>query len=293
MGAFDGVHLGHLRVIEAAAARARRLGARLGIVSFEPHPRRFFSPDAAPFRLSSVAQRDRLLAAAGVELLHVLPFDGELAAMSAEAFAREVLSEGLGVRHVAVGFDFTFGKGRQGDTAQLRREGARLGFGVTVVERVEGEGGAKLSSTAAREALERGDPRHAAAILGRPFAIEGEVRKGRGLGRPLGFPTANLALGDYARPRPGIYAAHARLADGRRLGAVAYLGGAETVGPADERLEVWIFDFDGDLYGQTIEVELIEFLRPDVRFESIDAMAAQVRADAERAREVFSLPPLC
>ncbi|HEX8231784.1 MAG TPA: bifunctional riboflavin kinase/FAD synthetase [Caulobacteraceae bacterium] len=290
MGAFDGVHRGHRAVIEAAAAGARRLGAQLGVVSFEPHPRRFFTPAAPPFRLTGPAQRDRRLDAAGVDLLYLLPFDAGLARMPAESFAREVLAQGLGVRHVAVGFDFTYGQGRHGDAAQLCREGERLGFDITVVQPVEGEAGAKLSSTAARAALAEGDPRHAARVLGRPFAIEGVVRKGRGLGRPLGFPTANLQLGDYARPRPGIYAAYARLPDGRRLPAVAYLGSAETIGPADERLEVWIFDFDEDLYGRTIEVELMDFLRPDAKFDSLDAMAAQVRVDAQRAREVLAQP---
>jgi len=288
MGAFDGVHLGHRAVIKAAAAQARRLGAPLGVLSFEPHPRRFFTPDAPPFGLNSPAQRIRLLEAEGVEVLYLLPFDAELARMTAEAFVEEVLTRALAVRHVAVGFDFTYGQGRRGDAAQLRAAGERLGFGVTIVEPVAEAAGVKLSSTAVRAALTAGEPRRAADILGRPFAVEGVVRRGRGLGRSLGFPTANLPLDGYVRPRAGVYAAHVRLPDGRGLSAVAYLGGAETVGPAEERLEAWIFDFDEDLYDQTIEVELIEFLRPDVRFDSVDEMTAQVQADAERARELLA-----
>jgi riboflavin kinase / FMN adenylyltransferase len=189
---------------------------------------------------------------------------------------------------VAAGFDIRFGRGRAGDADTLRRLGEELGFEVTIVPRVDDGFGGKLSSTAVRAALTAGVPQAAAEILGRPFAIQGVVRQGRGLGRRLGFPTANLPLDDYVRPRPGIYAAYARLQDGRRLAAVAYIGSAATVGAPDERLEVWIFDFDEDLYGQTLETELIAFVRPDATFTTVAAMADQVREDARRARELLS-----
>ena len=286
-GAFDGVHRGHAQVIAAADAQARALGAPLAAVAFEPHPWRWFHPDDPPFLLTTPGQQSRRFAALGVEREYVLPFDDHLAGLSAEDFAREVLSEGLGVRHVTVGFDTTFGRGRTGDTVLLRRLGVELGFGVAVVAEVADSEGVKLSSTAARRALIDGDPRHAAEILGRPFAIEGVVQQGRKLGRELGFPTANVELGDYVRPKLGIYATRTRLADSRVVPGVASVGTNPTVGVVDARLEVWLFDFDGDLYGQTIETELVDYLRPEQRFDSLDELTTQVRRDAARAREIL------
>jgi riboflavin kinase/FMN adenylyltransferase len=287
LGNFDGVHRGHQRVIAQAAEAAERLGVPLGVVSFDPHPRRIFQPGAPPFNLMSAGQQARALGELGVERLYLLPFTSELAAMSDSAFATEVLKDGLGVRHVAAGFDISFGKDRTGDTDDLRRYGEELGFSVSIAEPVGDGPEEKFSSTQVRDALREGRPQDAATILGRPFAIEGPVQKGQQLGRTLGFPTANVPLGDYVRPRFGVYAVRARLADGRRFDGVASLGINPTVEIKEPRLETWIFDFDGDLYGQTLETELVAYLRPEAKFPSLDAMVAQVMQDAEDARRIL------
>jgi riboflavin kinase/FMN adenylyltransferase len=288
-GNFDGVHLGHQRVIAAAKEAAARLGAPLGVISFEPHPRRWFQPTAAPFRVMSVNQQSRALAELGVEIFYVLPFGSELANMSAEDFVRHVLHDSLKVRHMAAGFDVTFGKGRTGSGQSLTALGQALGFGVTIVERVDDAHGAKLSSSAVREALQAGRPDEAAAILGRPFAVEGVVAEGDKRGRTLGFPTANIELGDYVRPAFGVYATVTRLPDAREVAGVANLGRRPTVGGVVERLEVHLFDFEEDLYGQTVETALIAFLRPEQRFESLDALKAQIAEDAAAARKVLGV----
>ena len=288
IGNFDGVHRGHAHVVAQAAEAARTLGVPLAAAVFDPHPRRWFQPGAQHFRLTTDAQRARALAAQGVERLYALPFDAEMAGMTDADFARQVLAEGLGARHVVAGFDFSFGAGRTGDGDLLRLYGERFGFGVTVVEPVADEEGRKLSSTAVRLALEAGRPEEAAAILGRPFAVEGEVVRGRQLGRTLGFPTANVPLGDYVRPRFGVYASRTRLPDGRVLNGVTSIGENPTVGGNQARLEAWLFDFDADLYGQTIETELVAFLRPEERFPTLEAMTAQVHHDAEIARKLFA-----
>ena len=287
LGNFDGVHRGHQRVIAQAAQAARTTGAPLGVISFEPHPRRIFQPDAPPFRLMTTAQQARALAALGVERLYVLPFELSLAELSDRAFVQEVLHEGLGVRHVAVGFDISFGKGRTGSPDAMRAYGAEFGFTVSVAE-AAGEGGAKFSSTLVREALREGRPQDAAMILGRPFAIEGAVQRGRQLGRTLGFPTANVALGEYVRPRFGVYATRTRLPDGREVPGVASLGVNPTVGETEARLEVWLFGFDEDIYGQVIETDLVAYLRPEETFASLELMADQVRRDAEQARALLA-----
>lgn len=299
IGAFDGVHRGHQAVIAQARAAADRLSAPLAVVSFAPHPRRWFQPDAAPFRLMTANQMARALAPLGVERLYLLPFDADMAALTDEAFAREVLSgpqvarsavgqqNGLGIRHAVVGFDFTFGKGRTGSPEGLRRHGEALGFGVTVVERVDDPDGLKLSSSGVREALKAGDMARAAAILGRPFAIEGEVIHGDKRGRTIGVPTANIAMGDYMRPAYGVYATRTRLPDGRIIDGVANLGVRPMFEIDQPLLEVWLFDFDGDLYGQTIETELVALLRGEMTFDSLDALKTQIDADAAAARAVL------
>lgn len=287
IGAFDGVHRGHQALIAAARAAAADLDAPLAVVSFDPHPRRWFQPEAAPFRLMTPAQMARALEPLGVDRLYLLPFDGEMAAMSDADFARRVLGEGLGVRHAAVGFDFTFGKGRSGSPEGLAAYGRDLGFTVSVTGRVDDDHGLKLSSSAVREALTAGDMARAAAILGRPFAIEGEVVHGDKRGREIGVPTANVALGDYMRPAYGVYATRTRLADGRVLDGVANLGVRPMYPTDDPLLEVWMFDFAGDLYGQVVETQLIARLRPELRFDSLDALKVQIAADAAAARAVL------
>jgi len=288
VGAFDGVHRGHQAVIAGAREAARALGAPLGVVSFDPHPRRWFQPDAAPFRLMTADQMARALAPLGVDRLYLLPFDAEMAAMSDEAFARQVLAEGLGIRHAAVGFDFTYGKGRTGSPAALGQQGEALGFTVGVQSRVDDPDGLKLSSSAVREALKAGDMARAAAILGRPFAIAGEVIHGDKRGRTIGVPTANVALGDYMRPAYGVYAVRTRLADGRVIDGVANLGVRPMFRIDQPLLEAWLFDFSGDLYGQIIETELVAFLRGELAFDDLDALKAQIDADAGAARTALA-----
>ncbi len=288
VGAFDGVHRGHQAVIAEARSAAARLDAPLAVVSFDPHPRRWFQPDAAPFRLMTDDQMARALGELGVQTLVLLPFDGEMAAMSHEAFAEQVLGASLGIRHAAVGFDFTFGKGRTGSPGALQTLGARLGFTVSTTGRVDDAGGLKLSSSAVREALHAGDMARAAAILGRPFAVEGEVIHGDKRGRTIGVPTANVGLGDYMRPAFGVYATRTRLPDGRTVDGVANLGLRPMWRLAEPLLEVWLFDFDGDLYGRTIETELVAFLRPEMTFDGLDALKAQIAADADAARQALA-----
>ena len=288
IGAFDGVHRGHQAVIATARDAARSLGAPLGVVSFDPHPRRWFQPDAAPFRLMTSAQMARALGPLGVDRLYLLPFDADMAAMSDEAFATRVLADGLGVRHAAVGFDFTYGKGRTGSPEGLRRQGETLGFTVTVCDRVDDPDGLKLSSSAVREAVHAGDMERAKAILGRPFAIEGEVVHGDKRGRTIGVPTANIRLGDYMRPAYGVYATRTRLPDGRVVDGVSSLGLRPMYALDEPLLEVWLFDFDSDLYGQTVETELVAYLRGEQTFADLDALKAQIDADAAAARAALA-----
>ena len=284
VGAFDGVHRGHQTVIGAAREAAERLHAPLAVVSFEPHPRRWFQPEAAPFRLMTTSQMARALEEQGIERLHLLPFDAEMAAMSDEAFARDVLAGGLGLKHAAVGFDFTYGKGRTGSPEALARAGSELGFSVSVTERVDDQSGLKLSSSAVREALAAGDMARATRILGRPFAIEGEVVHGDKRGRTIGVPTANVRMGNYMRPAYGVFATRTRLADGRMVDGVANLGVRPMFETPEPLLEVWLFDFSGDLYGQVVETQLIARLRGEMSFDGLDALKAQIEADARAAR---------
>ena len=294
LGNFDGVHRGHQRVIQGAAAAARALEAPLGVISFEPHPRLHFQPDAPPFRLMTPHQLARTLEAMGADRLYLLPFGAEMAHFTDHDFAHDVLVRGLGARHVAVGFDITFGKDRTGDPEAMRRYGHEYGFSVSVAEAEGGGAGEKFSSTGVRIALRDGRPREAAAILGRPFAIEGVVQKGRQLGRKLGFPTANVPLGDYVAPRFGVYATRTRLKDGRVMSGVANIGVNPTTGEVAPRLEVWMFDFDEDIYGELIETELIEFQRDEETFVDahgdfdIPAMVAQVHRDAAQAKDILA-----
>ena len=288
LGNFDGVHLGHQRVIADAADAAVKLGTPMGVISFEPHARMHFQPDAPPFRLSNAHQLARTVERLGADMLYLLPFGVEMANFSDHDFVQDVLVAGLGVRHVAVGFDITFGRGRSGDPKGMRQYGEEFGFGVSVAQSVENLDG-KISSSAAREALRLGHPETATAILGRPFAIEGVVQKGRQLGRTLGFPTANVNLGDYVAPKFGVYATRTRLKDGREMPGVANIGVNPTTGVVEPRLEVWLFNFDEDIYGETIETDLIAFLRPEEKFPSIEIMVDQIRIDARRARDIFGL----
>ena len=286
LGNFDGVHRGHQAVIDGARETADALGAPLGVAVFEPHPRRYFQPDAAPFRLQTSAQRARALAQLGVREVFEIGFDAALAQSSDREFAERVLKDCLGVRHVTVGADFRFGRGRMGDVETLAALGREFGFGVTAIAPV---GGAeKVSSTAVRLAIAAGDMDEAEDLLGRPWAIEGEVQRGKARGAGFGFPTANLHLGDYVRPRLGVYAVRVDLGDGVLLPGAANVGVNPTVEELPTpQLEAHLMDFSGDLYGQTIEVELIAFLRPEAKFASLGALKAQMTQDVIDARRAL------
>jgi riboflavin kinase/FMN adenylyltransferase len=288
LGNFDGVHRGHQQVIAEAAKAALALKAPLGVVTFDPHPRRLFRPSEPAFRLMTTEQQARVLAGMGVDILYLLPFDFQMASFSDKEFVEQVLVEGLGVKHVAAGFDISFGKGRTGSPEGMKAYGAEHGFGVSIAEPVAGEDGDKFSSTSVRDALRDGSPQIAARILGRPFAIEGVVRRGQQLGRTLGFPTANVEIIDYVVPKLGVYATRTRLPDGREVPGVANLGNNPTTGTVETRLETWLFDFDEDLYGQVIETHLIAFLRPEQKFGSIELMVEQIRRDEAQARAIVA-----
>lgn len=283
LGNFDGVHRGHQAVIASAQAHS----AHLGVALFCPHPRRFFQPDAPPFRLQSDAQRARALAALGVKDLFEIGFDAGLAKRSDEDFARELLRDRLGVSHVSVGADYRFGRGRMGDAARLRELGATYGFSVDAVDAVKVDG-ERYSSTSARAAIAAGDMDKTTAILSRPWAVEGIVQRGFQRGRGFGFATANVPLGEYTRPRLGIYAVRV-IIDGASLPGVASVGVNPTVGALPEPLlEAHVFDFDAELYGKTIEVEMIAFLRDEAHFADIEALKTQMADDAAKARAILA-----
>jgi riboflavin kinase / FMN adenylyltransferase len=287
LGNFDGFHLGHQAVVARAVARARDAGRPAIVATFDPHPRRYFQPDLPPFRLTTLDQRQRLFAGAGAQAMLVFRFDGELAGLSAEAFAEQRIAGLIGAAGVVTGEDFTFGKGRTGSPALLAALGERLGFAAETVP-VVAAGSTPFSSSRIRELLRDGSPREAAYLLTRPFTIEGVVEHGAKLGRTLGYPTANMALGSYLRPAYGVYAVRGRLADGRVLNGVANLGIRPSFEPPVELLESFFFDFNGDLYGQTIEVELIEYLRPEAKFDTLDALKVQMDRDAAQARALLA-----
>ncbi|NDV98388.1 bifunctional riboflavin kinase/FAD synthetase [Salipiger sp. PrR002] len=287
IGNFDGVHLGHRAVIEMA--REKGNGAPFGVLTFEPHPREFFAPDAPPFRLMSAKARASRLEKLGVERLFELNFNAALAALTPEEFARDVLTEGLGLSHVVVGADFCFGKHRKGKVSDLQRFGAEMGFGVTVAEILD-QDGAQISSTAIRKALTEGDPRSAAAQLGHWHRIEGEVGGGQQLGRKLGYPTANMSIDGLHPPRFGVYAVLVDVLDGPHKGSyhgAASLGVRPMFGVNSANLETFIFDFSGDLYGATLSVGLVEFLRPELKFDGLDALVAQMDLDCAEARRIL------
>ncbi|HEY5721845.1 MAG TPA: bifunctional riboflavin kinase/FAD synthetase [Allosphingosinicella sp.] len=284
LGNFDGFHRGHQAVVGRAVERARAEGRPVLVATFDPHPVRFFKPDVPPFRLTSLNQRERLFGEAGADAMLVFRFDAGLAALTAEQFVAERLVGLIGAAGAVTGEDFTFGKGRGGTIEVLERLGAEHGFSVDAVAPVA-DGGEPVSSSRIREALQAGDCETAAALLTRPFAIEGVVEPGDRRGRTIGYPTANMQLGTYLRPRFGIYAVRGRLPGGEMLDGAANLGIRPTFQPPRELLEPYFFDYDGDLYGRTIEVELISFIRPEERFETIEALKARMALDCEEARK--------
>ena len=286
LGNFDGFHRGHQAVVGAAVDWARAERRPAIVATFDPHPVRHFVPDAPPFRLTTLDQRQELFAAAGADAMLVFHFDGTLAGTTAEHFA-QLLAGPLGAFGVATGEDFTFGKARDGNVAVLAQLGAELGLATRAVGPVA-EGGETVSSSRIREALQAGDCETAARLLTRPFAIRGVVEHGDKNGRKLGYPTANLPLGTYLRPRYGVYAVTGKLADGTVLKGAANLGVRPQFEPPRELLEPYFFDFSGDLYGQEIEVAFHHFLRPEAKFDSLEALTAQMARDCDAARKLLS-----
>jgi riboflavin kinase/FMN adenylyltransferase len=284
LGNFDGFHRGHQAVVGRALERARAEGRPALVVTFAPHPARLFKPDLPPFALTSIAQRLDLFEAFGIDATLVINFDTALAALSGEVFVAEWLARRLGLAGAVTGEDFTYGKGRSGTTQELAALGRAHGFIAEAIAPVGDAAGEIISSSRIREALKAGDPATATRLLTRPFAIEGRVEHGAKLGRTLDFPTANIALGDYLRPAYGVYAVRVGLPDGRRFDGVANLGIRPMFEPPQELLEVYLFDFSGDLYGQQLSVELHHFLRPEWKLDGLDALKAQIARDCENAR---------
>ena len=287
LGNFDGFHLGHQAVVGRAIDLARAAGRPALVATFDPHPVRHFRPDAPPFRLTTLDQRERLFAEAGADAMVVFRFDGDFAALTAEDFVDRRLCGALRVGGIVTGEDFTFGKAKGGNVAVMRDLGRARGFTAETVAPVSLDG-EPVSSSRIRACLRLGSPRDAARLLTRPFAIRAAVQHGDKLGREIGYPTANMDLGAYQRPAYGIYAVRGRLADGRVVEGAANLGIRPSFDPPKELLEPYFFDFSGDLYGQVIEVELIEYLRPEAKFETLEALKAQMAADCDSARAVLA-----
>ena len=284
LGNFDGFHKGHQAVVGRAIERARAAGRPALVAIFDPHPVRFFRPEAEPFRLTSLNQRQRIFAEAGADAMIVFPFNAALARLTAEEFVSQRLA---GVGGVVTGEDFTFGKGRGGNVIVLGELGRNYGFIAEAVAPVS-DSVDVISSSRIREALQAGDCATATQLLTRPFAVEGIVQHGDKNGRELGYPTANVDLGTYLRPRYGIYAVRGRLADGRILDGAANIGIRPNFDPPKELLEPHFFDFSGDLYGQTIEISFHAFLRDEAKFENLEALTRQIGRDCDQARDVLA-----
>ena len=285
MGNFDGVHLGHRAVIDLA-----RTDAPLGIITFEPHPRQIFTPDAPPFRLMNAEARRNRLAKLGVSHLFELPFTPDLASLTPEGFAREILAHGLGISHVVVGADFCFGKGRKGKAVDLQALGAAYGFRVTIADLIT-SGDTPISSSAIRQALSDGRTRDAAAMLGHWHRIEGEVIHGEKRGRELGYPTANMSVAGLHLPKLGVYAVKVDVLNGPHRGSyngAASLGVRPMFGVNQPNLETFIFDFKGDLYGAHLSVAFVDYLRPELKFDGLPALISQMNADCDRARTILT-----
>jgi riboflavin kinase/FMN adenylyltransferase len=287
LGNFDGFHRGHQAVVGEAIRWAKAEKRPAIVATFDPHPVRHFKPAAEPFRLTTLDQRQELFAAAGADAMLVFGFDGELAGTTAEDFVRLLLVERFGAAGVVTGEDFTFGKARGGNVAVLAELGAAQGMAARAVGAVA-EHGEVVSSSRIREALREGDCETAAQLLTRPFAIRGLVQHGDKNGRLLGYPTANLPLGSYLRPRYGVYAVTGKLPDGRVLQGAANMGVRPQFDPPKELLEPHFFDFGGDLYGQEIEVAFHHFLRGEEKFASLEELTAQIGRDCEKAKEILA-----
>jgi riboflavin kinase/FMN adenylyltransferase len=288
LGNFDGFHLGHQAVVNRAIQRGFHERRPVIVATFDPHPVNFFKPDLPPFRLTTLDQRERLFAHAGADAMLVFEFNDALASLDAEEFVADVLAQRIGAAGVVTGDDFSFGKGRKGDVALLKELGDRHGVAAEAVAQVllDGE---RISSGRIREMLAAGDTGKATHMLSRDFAIEGVVQPGDARGRRLGYPTANLALGDYQRPKYGIYAVRVTLDDGSEHPGVASLGVRPTFDPPQELLEAHLFDIDADLYGRRIEVALHAYIREEKKFDDVEALVAHMREDEAKARHLLAL----
>lgn len=290
LGNFDGIHRGHQAILSLASGAT---DAPLGVVTFEPHPRQVFAPDAPPFRLMNAEARAHRLEKLGIAHLYEVTFDRTLSSLSPDDFAQRVLVDGIGVAHVTVGADFRFGKGRAGSADTLKDLGSRLGFGVTIADLVATEDD-EVSSTRIRDALRDGQPRDAAQMLGHWHRIDGPVIKGAQRGRELGYPTANMSLDGLLVPKHGVYAVEVDILDGPHAGpinGVASIGTRPMFGENLPNIETYVFDFSGDLYGTHLSVALVEFLRPELKFESVEALVAQMDKDSEEARRILDTVP--
>lgn len=287
IGNFDGVHRGHQVVLGRASDIAKKSGKRAGAVVFEPHPREFFAPDRPFFRLTPLPLKLELLAALGLDETFVLDFGPELSNLSAEDFAKEVIAQGLGAAHVVVGYDFAYGKGRSGTPKELKTIGAELGFGVDIVEPVADDG-VVFSSVKVREHLRAGQLEKAAEQLGYWWRVRGSVEHGAGRGKGLGFPTANLSLAPGQDIAHGIYAMRVKH-KGQRYKAAGYVGPRPTFDAGKPAIEVYLLNFDGDLYGEEIEVEFLAHIRPDATFASGEELAAQIREDIRKAQALLMM----
>jgi riboflavin kinase / FMN adenylyltransferase len=297
MGNFDGLHRGHASLIGQARGLALERNRPTAVLTFEPHPRSVFLPSCEPFRLTPFRVKERELAKHGVDLLFIQHFDLGFAAKSAADFITEIIVGTIGASHLVVGWDCTFGNHRRGTAELLRETGPKHGFGVTVIEPIRGADQTVYSSTHIRELLQAGRPREAAALLGRFWEIDGRVQTGDRRGRTIGFPTANLGLGEFLRPAFGVYAVRVSgdgpddpLAGGT-VDGVANLGLRPTVGGLEPRLEAHLFDTTTDLYGRHLRVALVEFIRPEVKFAGLDALKSQIAKDAAQARAILAAEP--
>ncbi len=295
IGNFDGVHRGHRALIAEAKKQADARGVPLAVLSFEPHPQEYFKPSPESFRLTPLRTKARLLADIGVDALFALTFDGEMARRSPDDFVQTVLVGGLGISGVVVGHDFEFGQKRAGNLKTLSLSGEKHGFTVTAFDTVTASGDEKISSTLIRQLLKQAKPEEAARLLGHAWAVEARVEHGDARGRKMGFPTANMHLGHCLAPAFGVYAVRVAILDGDHVVArhdgVANFGVRPMYQVQVPLLETHLFDFDGDLYGKYLSVELIRYIRPEAKFPSLDALIAQIAADAAKAREILRKTP--
>jgi len=288
IGNFDGVHLGHRQIIETLKSIATPDQPK-GILSFHPHPRAFFNPEHPPFCLTVLEDKIDLVKPLGADFFAVQQFDNGFSSLSAEDFIEKVLVTQLGIKHVIIGQDFCFGKGRTGTVDMLKEAGTKSGFDVTVIDPVLDEHGHPYSSTRIRQALRDGDPKQAATLMGHPWHVTGEVVCGARQGHRMGFATANIDMQEYVRPLYGVYAVRVKVpATDAWLPGIANIGVRPTVGGHREWLEAHIFDFNETLYGQTIRIQFIDFIRAEMKFKNLDQLKTQIPDDIEKAKAILA-----